>query len=213
MKIDLIYPKIVGTKNFPVKDCIGFEKCDGSNTHFCWNKDRGFYAFGTRRSRYDLNAAGIDEFKLYHKGLEDVIPTFEKSLASLEDDNLLRQHSDVTLFAEFLGERSFAGSHIADDDKKLVLFDVLADGNFLSPWTFVEKYGDLKDCNAARVVYSGRYNGQLINDIRTGKFDVKEGVVLKGVNKDTVYRAKIKTDAYLARLKEAFNDKWIDYWE
>ena len=47
----------------------------------------------------------------------------------------------------------------------------------------------------------------------TGQFGVAEGVVCKGESDGKVWMAKIKTNAYMQRLKEAFADKWEDYWE
>mgnify|MGYP003348784253 CR=1 FL=1 len=46
-----------------------------------------------------------------------------------------------------------------------------------------------------------------------GKYNVKEGVVCKGQIDGRVWMVKIKTDAYMHRLKEAFADDWESYWE
>jgi len=50
-------------------------------------------------------------------------------------------------------------------------------------------------------------------DARKGKFDVKEGIVVKGMVGGQVYMAKIKTEAYLERLRKDFKDDWKKYWE
>jgi hypothetical protein len=40
-----------------------------------------------------------------------------------------------------------------------------------------------------------------------------EGVVCKGGEGDGLWMVKIKTDAYLERLKQAFGERWEDYWD
>jgi hypothetical protein len=41
-----------------------------------------------------------------------------------------------------------------------------------------------------------------------------EGVVCKGgMGGDDLWMVKIKTHAYMERLKNAFADRWEDYWE
>ena len=53
-RIKLAYPKIPGSKNSPFKRCIAFEKYDGTNLHWVWEYELGWYGFGTRRDRFDL---------------------------------------------------------------------------------------------------------------------------------------------------------------
>src|SRR5580704_5591419 len=45
----LHYPKIPGSRNCPSGPCIAFEKYDGTNLHWDWDRDFSFHAFGTRR--------------------------------------------------------------------------------------------------------------------------------------------------------------------
>ena len=50
--------------------------------------------------------------------------------------------------------------------------------------------------------------------MRLGKYNVGEGVVCKGGSGGPdLWMAKIKTYAYMERLKQAFADRWEDYWE
>ena len=116
------------------------------------------------------------------------------------------------MFTEFLGPNSFAGLHRADDPKRLVLFDVWAEGfGMLGPRQFVADFGRL---SSARVVYEGKLTGQFAEDVRTGKYGVAEGVVCKGGRGGPdLWMVKIKTYAYQARLKQAFAERWEDYWE
>jgi hypothetical protein len=231
MKIKLAYPKIPDTLDCPLKKCIAFEKLDGTNIHWVWNKDLGWYAFGTRRDRFDLDEQGIRSFNQAHPGLEDAVALFNKSYAHLGQYPIphkyapLSKSGDVTLFTEYLGDKSFAGSHQKDDPKRLVLFDVAIDDEIVPPFQFLIDYGqfeDLPDNQAGskiegyhlpKVVFDGTFSGQLFVDVRKNKFKLNEGVVVKGMFSGKVYMAKIKTEAYLERLKNEFKNEWKNYWE
>jgi hypothetical protein len=93
-----------------------------------------------------------------------------------------------------------------------VLFDVSADpGGMIGPQRFVADFGHLA---IARVIYRGKFTGKFAEDVRTGKYGVSEGVVCKGGSGGPdLWMAKIKTHAYLEKLKRAFGERWEDYWE
>jgi hypothetical protein len=113
-------------------------------------------------------------------------------------------------FFEYLGPNSFAGTHKPEDQKELVLIDVEVDGVMLPPEDFLSNFsgGGFK---VARVVYRGKLTGKFTEDVRKGKYNVAEGVVCKGL--DGKWMAKVKTDAYMEKLK-AFDPKnWQQYWE
>jgi hypothetical protein len=58
---------------------------------------------------------------------------------------------------------------------------------------FVADFGHLP---IARVVYEGKLTGKFAKGVRTGKYDVAEGVVCKGgTGGDDLWMAKIKTYA------------------
>lgn len=231
MKIKLAYPKIPDTLGCPLGQCIAFDKLDGTNLHWVWNKDKGWYAFGTRRDRFDLDEQGIRSFNQAHPGLEEAVALFNKSYAHLGKYPIphkyapLSKNGDVTLFTEFLGDKSFAGTHQKDDPKRLVLFDVAIGEDIVSPFNFLTDFGqfvDLPDNPAGgkvsgyylpKVVFQGKFTGQLFVDVRKNKFKLKEGVVVKGVVSGQVYMAKIKTEDYLERLKKEFSNNWKEYWE
>ena len=80
----------------------------------------------------------------------------------------------------------------------------------MPPETFVDDFGTL---DIAQVIYTGRLTGKFINDVREGKYNVAEGVVCKGIEDNSHWMVKIKTNAYLERLKEAFGNDWESYWE
>ena len=213
----LHYPKIPGSGAAPLGRCVAFEKLDGTNLHWCWERDFGWHAFGTRRDEFDLGAAGVGAFAAAHPGLEEAAPVFLGTLAK-PLDALLREHpgyaafDTVKAFTEFVGSHSFAGAHRPDDPKHLLLFDVWLGGHgFVGPRQFVTHFGHLP---SPRVVYEGKLTGTFLEAVREGKYAVAEGVVCKGgTGGDDVWMAKVKTYAYLERLKAAFGAKWEDYWE
>ncbi len=89
---------------------------------------------------------------------------------------------------------------------------MLLDGSgFISPSQFVN---DFQHLEIARVVYRGKLTGKFTEDVRSGKYNVDEGVICKGGNGgDDLWMVKIKTNAYMSKLKQAFADRWEDYWE
>ena len=214
-KIPLVYPKIPALSERLLSQCIAFEKYDGTNLHWVWERELGWYAFGTRRDRFDLDARGIAEFEKAHPGLEGASGVFGRMLAAPLAERFRRGVYDlseeITVFTEFLGASSFAGLHRAGEEKQLVLFDVLTEGGFVPPAQFVEDFGD---CSAARVLYRGRLTGRFVQDIREGRYAVAEGVICKGMDRTgEVWRVKIKTNAYMERLRQVFSQNWVDYWE
>lgn len=112
----LHYPKIPGSGAAPLSHCVAFDKLDGTNLHWCWERDFGWHAFGTRRDEFDLGAAGVAAFGRAHPGLEEAVPVFRATLAE-PLDALLRDHPSypsartVKVFTEFVGPNSFAGAH------------------------------------------------------------------------------------------------------
>jgi hypothetical protein len=210
----LHYPKMPGSKSAPDGRCVAFEKLDGTNMHWTWDRDFGWHAFGTRRDEFNLLPDGIAAFHQAHPGLDDAAAIFLSDLAEpLEIVLRERFESDTAkAFTEYLGPNSFAGAHAPGDPKELVLFDVWLDGfGFLGPKAFVEAFGHL---NTPRVVYDGKLTGAFLEAVREGKYGVAEGVVCKGgTGGDDVWMLKVKTDAYLERLKASFGARWEEFWE
>lgn len=214
-RIKLTYPKIPDSKNCPNTQCIAFEKYDGTNLHWVWNSELKWYAFGTRRDRFDLDEMGIKEFQKAHPGLEIAPDIFLIEIApSL--DKFFRENPDyysaeITVFTEFLGENSFAGQHKTEDKKQLILFDVEINTGIIPPQKFIT---DFRDFPIAKVIYQGKITGKFIDDVRQGKYNLNEGVVCKGVNRDgSMWMAKIKTYNYMQKLQQVFQQNWLNYWE
>ncbi len=213
----LHYPKIYDSSRAPGGRCVAFEKYDGTNLHWDWDRDFGWHAFGTRRDQFNLLPAGVEAFGRAHEQLREAAGLFLATLADavervFTDHPAYRTFAALKLFTEFVGPNSFAGLHRADDPKRLVAFDVWAEGfGFVGPKQFVLDFGHP---DVARVVYEGRFTGQFAEDVRNGKYGVAEGVVCKGGKGGAdLWMAKIKTYAYMARLKAAFAERWEDYWE
>jgi hypothetical protein len=212
VKVPLVYPKIPDTTNCPLKQCIVFSKIDGTNLSWYCKPKLGWYAFGTRRDKFDLNKDGIAKFNLAHPGLEDATKIFKQAYINAVDYKNINH--EVVLFTEFYGYNSFAGQHDPKDKKKLVLFDVSMNGNLFMPEEFLEAFGQYDfgyGYDTPEVLYKGKYSGQLVEDIRKDKYNTKEGAVIKGVVDGRVYMCKQKTDAYIQRLKTEFKDNWEQY--
>ncbi|HYT95028.1 MAG TPA: RNA ligase family protein [Gemmataceae bacterium] len=213
-KISLVYPKIPGSQQAPSGRCIAFEKYDGTNLHWVWDREFGWITFGTRRDSFYLDGRGVPEFCAAHPGLEEAAELFLRTHAT-PLEGVFRSHdayrsAQLTVFTEFVGARSFAGIHQPDDPKQLVLFDVQPDAGLIGPEQFVRDFGEL---GSARVVYRGKLTGKFSQDVREGKYDVAEGVVCKGGSGGDLWMVKIKTAAYMEKLKRVFKDRWGDYWE
>src|SRR5215213_7348550 len=125
----LHYPKIPGSKDAPAGRCVAFEKLDGTNLHWCWDRDFGWHAFGTRRDEFDLSPNGTAAFDAAHRGLEEAPGMFLETLAE-PLARVFREHPDhaerqaFKAFTEFAGPNSFAGRHRPDDPKETPLIDV-----------------------------------------------------------------------------------------
>jgi hypothetical protein len=214
-RIELAYPKMAGSGEAPLAQCIAFEKYDGTNLHWMWDREIGLHAFGTRRDRFDLDELGITQFNAAHPGMETASSLFfgnlAEQLAHIFRERLRYMTSQMVVFTEYLGPESFAGLHKRDDTKQLVLLDVQTENGFVPPSQFVD---DFCDVPCARVVYRGKLTGKFANDVREGRFHVAEGVVCKGGDEfGNVWMVKIKTNAYMAKLKQAFKEDWERFWE
>ena len=75
---------------------------------------------------------------------------------------------------------------------------------------FVEVFGHL---GIPRVVRRGELTREFIADVRAGRFGTSEGVVCKGGEGHGRWMAKVKTSAYLKRLRAFFQNDWEKYWE
>lgn len=215
MKIKLAYPKIPDTLDCPLKQCVAFDKLDGTNIHMVINKGK-WTGFGTRRDRFPTGFEGEASFCQAHPELKGVLDGDHWFLTDLDtyikSNSKYSEAEEVILFFEYCGEKSFAGQHDPKDDCLLYLIDAQINGKMVPPEEFLEDFKDFK-AYLPKIVFQGKFTGQLFVDVRKNKYNLKEGVVVKGVWSGNVYMAKIKTEAYLERLKKEFKDNWKEYWE
>jgi len=205
------YPKIKDSKHCPMEKGIAFEKYDGTNFHWDWDAELGWYAFGTRSDSFTLNPAGIAEFEKAHPKLKGVADLFDRTLSG-PMSAMARSLESCVLFTEYFGPNSFAGRHKKVDEKRLVVIDIRLGKEIIGPYEFIEITNNFKEY-VARIVFQGKITGKFLDDVRQGKYKVNEGVVCKGGKTGSVWMAKVKTYAYMKRLKEAFAADWERYWE
>lgn len=207
----ILYPSIPGSKDAPLgKQCFAFYKYDGNNLRFTYTKKKGWHKFGSRTTMFDETSP---EFGA-------AIPLFMDTLASPIENVLYKKYrhmniDNVTVFAEYYGEKSIAGIHAKDDPKMLRLFDVAINDEFIVPKMFVKHFGDLEW--AAEVVYQGNINKSFIADVQEGRLEfdraIFEGVVCKGDDQGDIWRCKIKTNAYKEVLQQLYQGNWERFWE
>jgi hypothetical protein len=207
------YPKTPGPSGAKLEKCVAFEKLDGTNLFWEWRREFGWTDFGTRSATYPLHPGGMTEFAARHPGLGVAAELFadpSEGLGRVLESRTEVQHAFV--YSEFVGPNSFAGMHKPDDPKRLVFFDLFIVGyGFVNPWRFREL---LADVPTPAVVYEGKFTGNFTEDVRAGKYLVCEGVVVKGGSGGAdVWMAKVKTAAYLDRLKASFGERWEEFWE
>jgi len=203
------YPSIPGPKDTTVpygENCVGYYKYDGSNLRCEWNKKKGWYKFGTRHRLFDHRDEQFNQaIPIF---LEKVGPIVEQ-IVRLEVKGI----TDFIVYTEYLGPNSFAGSHLSDDPKQLILLDVhIPKKGFIVPKRFNKIFEGQEF--TPEVVYEGKFTAELVADVRAGRYPLNEGMMCKGSDhRGTVWMTKIKTQAYLDKLKGNFGDDWEKYSE
>lgn len=196
------YPEIPGSKKAPLgEQCIAFVKYDGSNLRWEWSPKKGWYKFGTRTRLFDES----DEI------FGRAIPLFQDTIGpeiARRIKDIERGVQSAIVFTEYFGPNNFTGLHKPEDEMELKLFDVnLYKRGIMPARQFVKNFSDLPF--AAEVVYEGNLTKPFIDDVRNGVYNVVEGVIAKGDD----WMCKIKTDAYLTKLKAIYRDGWQNFWE
>lgn len=183
----------------------GFDKLDGTNIRAEWSKKRGFYKFGTRKQMIDENHPQFGEaVKLF-------LEKYNEGLSKIFTDN--KEYKNIksfVTFAEYYGEKSFAGYH-EDDEKDITLFDIsMYQKGWVKPKDFIDNFNHL---GIPRLIYQGNFNRSLIRDVKEGVYDVEEGIIVKGLRKtkgdELVWMTKIKTDKWLKKLKHKLGEKYL----
>src|SRR5271157_1612669 len=164
MKIKLAYPKMPDTLNCPLKQCVAFEKYDGTNIHWTLQPDEGWLEYGTRRDRFWINTSGIASFEQAHPELAGIHKLWDqdsKLERCLMDSPKYNTAKEIVVFTEYFGPNSFAGQHQPKDKMQLIILDIQVDGKFIPPEQLVE---DFRQFGVARVVFQGKFTGQLFVD-------------------------------------------------
>ena len=198
--------------------CIAFDKLDGSNLRFEWNKKQGWYKFGTRNRMFDRSD------KEYGQAIDIFLSKYGEPLAKVMTDKFAKTESTIA-YAEFLGPISFGGLHdpvylnqighlpevVSNDPKDVVLFDFNPHKRgFISPVEFLKHFSHL---HIPKVVYEGKLTQDYVESIRAGNCPGFEGVVVKGGEGHKLWMRKIKTNAYLEQIRKVFGTGWQDHWE
>lgn len=178
---------------------IGFDKLDGQNLRFEWSKKRGWYKFGSRTSMFDRTHPE------FGKSIDVFINKYEADLNKVFREKKYRDIRGFIAFCEWCGPNSAYGLHDPTDILDTILLDIMPtdrDGTFIEPREFVKDFGHL---DIPKVIYDGNLNKQFVKDVREGKYQVKEGVMCKGVQQNKggrrVWIVKTKTNAWLDGLR------------
>ena len=183
----------------------GFDKLDGSNLRFEWNKKREFYKYGSRSVLIDENT------EIYGEGVKIFKEKYQEPISKILRDQY-KDIQSVVCFAEFLGDNSSFGQHITEKHDT-VLFDIsLYKKGFMKPREFIENFGHL---GIPEIVYKGKLTPQFVYDVQQGHYNVKEGVIFKTAienkkHRELLYYCKIKTLRWLEELRSRYGDKAVE---
>src|SRR3954466_13092903 len=102
----LHYPKMPGSGDAPAGRCVAFEKADGTNLHWDWDRDFGWHAFGTRRDAFNLLSEGVEQFGRTHAHLREAPALFLATLAAgvaevFRGNERYREFVSFKVFTEF----------------------------------------------------------------------------------------------------------------
>jgi len=179
---------------------IAFDKLDGSNIRVEWSKKRAFYKYGTRTQMLDkTNTVFGPAIDIFKEKYFDKLHEFFSTVPSY------RNCQTILAYFEYLGLNSFAGFHEETDKMDLILIDVWKHKKgWVEPRDFVKQFTEF---GIPEVIYRGNLNQEFIQDVKNNIYNLKEGVVAKGIQ-DTkrvdrkVWMVKIKTSDWHKRLKE-----------
>lgn len=178
-----------------------FDKLDGSNLRVEWSAKRGFHKFGTRTQLLS------DEQPVFKPAPEVFLRRVGEAL---EPRLRQRKWERVTVFFEYLGPQSFAGSHVdAPEVMEARLIDVAPHNQgFLTPGDFVRLSDGLP---SAALLLQGRVTAEVAEAVREGTLPGlgREGVVGKVSEPkrgDALQFFKIKRRSWLERLRAHCGD-------
>lgn len=193
------YPSIPGSlgQEYQEFDAYVFDKQDGSNLRAELNKKRGFYKFGTRNRMFDVTDP------VFGKGVSLFKSIFEERVMKLATDN---KWESVVVFAEFVGDHSFAGQHDPADNHTLFLFDIAPHRQgILGPSDFLKFTENWSNTIAFLGVQKWtRGFVQMVKDDKIAGVTF-EGVVGKAGQGHQQTRAKAKTQKWVDKVLARYN--------
>lgn len=185
-----IYPSILKQPlDIPI---MALDKIDGSCIRAEWTRKNGFSKFGSRKRLLDETDPLLGEaIGLFKESHEDILSDiFRKA-----------RYERATAFLEFHGEHSFAGYH-EDEPHKLTLFDLhVYKQGILPVGDFLKVMDDRVETPA--ILYFGKPNQDFLRSVKESTLEgmTFEGVVCKGEVKGKPKSFKVKSQAWLDRLK------------
>jgi hypothetical protein len=191
---------------------FGFDKVDGSNIRAEWDRKlskkssftQGFKKFGTRSEVIHKNSPFAEAIFIF----ED---KYVESLNKIFVDNKLFKGIDkITVYGEFFGENSFAGSHIWTEPHDIKIFDVfLYKKNYLPPADFIKAFDGL---DIAKPLFQIVFEERVKKMIEKNELGLKEGVVCKWTENGKVHMFKVKTEEWLVKVKNRYGEaKMLEY--
>jgi len=187
------------------KYVFGFDKIDGSNFVAEWSKKlskktrftNGFAKFGTRTEMIKK------ESNPFAKGIDIFMNKYSEPLDKIFNENKLFKGIDlITVYGEFYGDSSFAGQHNWSEPHDLIIYDMfLYKKDFVKPRDFIDIFGNL---HIPDLIFSGLFDKNIVNDVECNSYNLKEGLVFKGVDNNKVFMFKMKTYQWLNKVRELY---------
>jgi hypothetical protein len=177
-----------------------FDKLDGSNIRVEWDRKLGFHKFGSRKK---LLQGGED-----HVLAEAVALIQQQYGAALGAAFHEKRYLMVTCYFEFLGANSRFGQHAPEAHRVLLLDIEVYKKGYLPPSQMLAEFGQY---GMPDLLYTGLADEAFCKSVKLGKLPgiTHEGVVCKSDACDRHRQPivfKVKTDAWLAALKEFCQD-------
>lgn len=191
-----MYPSI-GKGIIQDADYYIFDKLDGSNVRVEFSLKNGFDKFGTRKKLMSDDSGILNQSK-------DLIMQYEQRVHDIFKKN---KWQEGTLFFEFHGPNSFAGFHDESDDFKVSLIDAhIRKIGFLPPKEYLKAFED--NVEMSQFLMIAKFNKTLLEKIKNGTLEgvTLEGVIGKTVARNTIVRCKVKSKAWIDRLKNKCGD-------
>jgi hypothetical protein len=170
-----------------------FNKIDGSNIRAEWNSKRGFYKFGTR------NQLTNEKEMPFGRSIPLLRDKYEADLAAVFKE---QGWKDAICFFEYWGADSFAGNHNFEAPMDITLIDVNPyKKGILPPAKFIELFGHL---DIPTICYQGYVSTELFDQVKQSMLPgmTFEGVVCKGEEDGRPVMFKVKSRAWLDKLRE-----------